>query len=331
MNDLRSLAARAAGAAREHATASLREALARLRGRLGRLWDRRPSARRAVALAFAAALTIVGTWSIFTQARLPRRLPSALDWAAARALLERDARPGDAVALAPPWAERAREVLPAAVPVLTHDRYAREELVGARRVWLVGLRRSPYHGWDQALDLVERASRSGPPARLGMLEVTRHDLAFPSLPLAFLPDRLAQATVTLGDVPCEATGPSRFRCGGGAVVLERALRDVGGVPRPCLSARSDAALGAPLLVAFPAGRIGRTLVGHAASPGPASPVRVAVVLDGEEVGAAELAGGAAWSQFRVDMTRSAGQARALSLILTSPGPLAVCLDAAVMP
>jgi hypothetical protein len=331
MNDLRSLAARAAGAAREHAVASLREGLAKLRGRLAWLWERRPPARRATALAFAAALAVVGSWSIFTQARLPRRLPSALDWAAARALLERDARPGDAVALAPPWAERAREVLPSAVPILTHDRYAREELIGARRIWLVGLRKSPYHGWSQALDLVERASRSGPAARLGMLEVTRFDLAFPSLPLAFLPDRLGVATVTLGDAPCQPAGPSSFRCDGGAVVLERALRDVGGVPRPCLAARSDAALGAPLLVSFPAARIGRTLQGHAASAAPGSPVRVAVVLDGDEVGAAELAGGLPWSQFRIDMTRSAGQARALALVLTSPGPLAVCLDAAVMP
>jgi hypothetical protein len=33
----------------------------------------------------------------------------------------------------------------------------------------------------------------------------------------------------------------------------------------------------------------------------------------------------------VDTTRSAGQSRALSLVLTSPGRLALCLDALVLP
>lgn len=331
MNELRSLGARALSALRARAVTSLRDTWASVRAWTARAWAHRPPAPRLAAIAFVGAVAVVGSWSVFTQARLPRRLPGALDWSAARALLERDARPGDAVALAPPWAERAREVLPAAIPVLSHARYAREELVGVRRVWLVGLPKAPYQGWDQELDLLDRASRSDPPARLGMLQVERFELAFPAVPLSFLPDRLGQATVSLGNVPCEPAGPLRFRCGDGLAEIERSVRDVDGQPRPCLSARASAALDAPLTVSFPAARIGRTFQGHAATAAAGAPVRVSVLLDGDEVGSAELAGTPGWAAFRIDMTRSAGQARPLALVLTSPAPLAVCLDAVVLP
>jgi hypothetical protein len=115
--------------------------------------------------------------------------------------------------------------------------------------------------------------------------------------------------------------------------VAREVRDVGGVARPCLTASAAAPLEAAVAVAFPSVRVGRTLHGHSgpagSAPGPA-PVRIAVLLDGEEVGAAELPG-ATWTPFHVDMTRSAGQVRTLSLVLTSPGPIALCLDALVLP
>ncbi len=188
--------------------------------------------------------------------------------------------------------------------------------------------------------------------------MTRYDLADPTLPLAFLPDRLAHASVTLGGVPCRAETPGRFGCGEGDVELARTVRDVGGAPRPCLSISAAAPLDAPVAVTFPPMRVGRTLHGHVglsegaslprSSPaggaaarggradgptgaaGPPAPVRLAVLLDGEEVGTAEMSG-AGWALFRIDMTRSAGQTRAISLVLTTPGRLALCLDALVLP
>jgi hypothetical protein len=269
---------------------------------------------------------------VLAQARLPATLPSALDWAAARALLERDARPGDAVALSPPWAERAREVLPASVPVLAQRRYAGEDLVGVRRVWMLSLPDSPRFRWEVEVDLLERAARSEDPLRLGAFEVTRYDVAFPTLPLAFLPDRLGRAAVRLGDAPCLSDASGRFRCDEFAEV-ERSVREVAGVPRPCLAAAAPAALDAPLVIEFPPGRVGRTLHGHAgvAGDGPrGAPVRIAVHLDGEEVGAAEI-DTSSWAPFRIDMTRVAGQTVPLALVVTSPAPLALCLDAAVLP
>jgi hypothetical protein len=324
---------RAVAAARERSAAAVRDTLGAARRALGWAWSRRPPAPRALAIAFVAASAAVSAWAVLAQARLPAALPGSLDWAAARALLERDARPGDAVALSPPWAERAREVLPSSVTVLAQRRYAGEDLVGVRRVWMLSLPDTPRFRWDVEVDLLERAARSDDPLRLGAFEVTRYDVAFPTLPLAFLPDRLGRATVRLGEAPCLADGAGRFRCDEFAEV-ERSVREVAGVPRPCLSAAAPTPLDAPLVVEFPPGRIGRTLHGHAGiaggdgSPGP--PVRIAVHLDGEEVGAAEIEL-AAWSSFRIDMSRVAGQTLPLALVVTSPAPLALCLDAAVLP
>ncbi len=327
------LVRRAAALARERTAAHLREGLQGARLALLWAWSHRPPPLRAAAILLVAAIALVSAASVLFQARLPDRLPTALDWAAVRALVERDARPGDAAALSPAWAERAREVLPASVPVLAQARYAGEDLVGVRRVWLISLPDAPRFRWDAEVDLAERAARSEAPARLGAIEVTRYDLAFPSLPLAFLPDRLAQAEVSLGGEPCAPEGAGRFRCRDGAVEVQRSVRDVAGVPRPCLSAAAATPLDAPLVIAFPSTRIGRTLHGHAGPVGPlagAATVRVAVLLDGEEIGAAEVVS-AGWAPFRIDLTRSAGQARPLSLVLTSPAPLALCLDAVVLP
>lgn len=331
MSELTRLAGRAAALLRERAADGARETARATRDRAAAAWARRPPAARAAALALCAVVAASGAAGVVSQARVKGRLPTPLDWAAARALVERDARPGDAVALSPPWAERAREVFPSSVPVLALRRYAAEDLVGVRRVFLVALAESPWGRWDVELDLAERAARADPPVRLGGLEVTRHELAFPTIPLAFLPDRIGHAALTLGGVPCTADGPARLRCGDVAGVA-RTVREVAGAPRPCVSFSSAAPVEAPVAIAFPPQRIGRMVHGHVGPTGEAAgagPVRIALLLDGDEVGAAEVTSGG-WSTFRIDTTRSAGQTRALTLLVTSPGRLAVCLDALVM-
>lgn len=183
------------------------------------VWAARPGTARSAAILFAAGAALSGVLSLAAQARLPGRLPASRDWAALRALLEREARPGDVVALSPAWAERAREVLPASVPVLAARRYAGEDLLGVRRVWLVSLTRAPGFSWGPELDLLQRGSPAGGPARLGALDVARIDVAFPILPLAFLPDRAARAD-------------------GASAAVIREVREIGG-------ARGPASWGAP--------------------------------------------------------------------------------------
>jgi hypothetical protein len=280
---------------------------------LRRLWGARPGAARIAAIVFAAGAALSGAASLAAQARLPGRLPSEQDWTALRALLEREARPGDVVALSPAWAERARELLPLSLPVLAARRYAGEDLLGVRRVWLVSLPRAPGFSWEPEQDLLLRGSPTGRPARLGALEVARLDVAFPILPLAFLPDRVARAE-------------------GAGADAAREVREVAGAPRPCLVGRAGD--GAPLALAFAPLRVGRVIRGHVgavaaeALPGPA---RISLFVDAEEAGEAEVSG-SGFVPFQIDTGRFAGQLRAVSLRVTLPPPGAeLCVDAAALP
>jgi hypothetical protein len=295
-------------------------------------WRHRPPGPRLAAIAFACGAALVGAGALVAQARLPGRLPSERDWDAVRALVARDARPGDAVVLSPPWAERAREVLPSTAPVLARGRWTGEDLVGVRRVWLLSIPRAPGFSWDPELDLLDRASRAAPAERVGAFEVALLELAYPTLPYAFLPDRLAGAEVALGGAPCAADGAGGFRCDGPTPArVVREVREIAGAPRPCLVVSFGG--GATLALGFPSVRIGRVVRGHVGEAGgaTAAPVRVAVLLDGEEAGAAEVAG-AGFLPFQIDTTRFAGQPRELSLVVTTPArAAALCLDAVTLP
>lgn len=332
-------ARRLAAHAARHAVSGLAAAAARLReslrARSARAWASRPSLSRGFAILFFAGAAALGMRGILFQAELAGRLPARIDWAAIRALLERDARPGDAVALAPAWAERAREIVPASIPIAAATGRG-EDLPGVRRVWLLSLARAPGYGWQTELELVSRAFRSTPAQRIGAVDVTRHDLASPTLPLAFLPDRLAHAEVTLAGVPCGGDG-IRFTCGElAAIQVERTVREVDGIPRPCLSASLDTPPGAPLAIAFPAVPVGHALRGHAGAAGDRggelqAPVRISVQVDGEEAGAAELTG-AGFAPFEIETGHLAGVSRTVTLVITSPGaPGAICLDAETLP
>jgi hypothetical protein len=201
-----------------------------------------------------------------------------------------------------------------------------------RRAWLLSIPGAPGFSWDPELDLLERASRAAPSERVGAFEVALLDLAYPTIPFAFLPDRLAGAQVTLGDVPCAPDGAGGFRCEAPAPArVARGVREVAGAPRPCLDLAFPG--GAPLALAFPSVRVGRVVRGHVGAVGgaEAAPVRVAVLLDGEEAGAAEVSG-SGFQPFQVDTTRFAGVPREISLVLTTPAPPAgLCVDAVTLP
>jgi hypothetical protein len=295
-------------------------------------WRQRPPEPRLAAIAFAIGAGLVGATAVVAQARLAARLPSARDWEAVRGLVAREARPGDAVVLSPPWADRAREVLPTTAPVLARARWGGEDLLGVRRVWLLSIPRAPGFSWDPELDLLERGSRTAPAERVGAFEVSLLELAYPTLPLTFLPDRLGTAKVSLGGTPCALDATGAFRCDAPAPArVAREVREVNGAPRPCLVA--SFAAGVPLAITFPAVRVGRVVRGHVGGLGGAAvpPVRIAVVLDEEEAGSAEVTG-ASFLPFQVDTTRFAGQPREVSIVLGSPAaPAALCLDAETLP
>jgi hypothetical protein len=278
-------------------------------------------------------VAVAGAHAILFQAGLAERLPSTLDWRAAAALVTRDARPGDATLVSPPWAERARSALPSAVPVLPVRRAVAGDLVGVRRVWLLSLPGAPGFTQRFAADLSARSVAVDGPQRLGALEVSLYTIAAPTLPLAYLPDLLAGAEVRLGETPCPA-GPSRaFGCPGSTARVAREVRELDAVARPCIAAASDPGAGADLVLTFLALPVGRVLRGHAAAVAPGAAVRLVVSIDGEEVGTVEVPGAGSGRPFQLDTARFAGGLRSLSFALAGAGPATptLCVEAMTLP
>jgi hypothetical protein len=275
-----------------------------LGARASAAWRVRPPARRAGAVLAAALLGGAGVLSLAAGAGLPGRLPAPIDWRAASALLLRDGRPGDAVAVSPPWLERARELVPAGMPVVALPGPGDEPLPGVRRVWLLAAPSAPGAGGAAAAGLVRRAARHDR-RRLGGLEVTRFDLAAPTLPVAVLAEGAPEA----------------------------ATREVDGAPRRCLVLRPTPAV--PLVRPFPAVPLGRSLAGHTALlPGQGdAPVRVAFQVEGEEVGAVEVRAAAGWAPFQLDTVRFTRGTHPLTVVVTAAGDGArpICLEALALP
>jgi len=287
------------------------------------------------AIALAALLFALGAGGFSFQLALSSLLPSPLDWEAAAALLERDARPGDAVLISPTWAERIRELAPRGMPVLANPPSAPGELEGVRRVWLLSLPRAPFFSYRPELDLLARSSAPEPPLALGRLTLSRYEITHPDLPLATLAERLPVAKAWLADHPC-TSDRGGFRCTSerAEVSLESGVVEVNGLSRSCLLARASGNGGA-LSVVFPGVPVGRTLrVNAALVPGgdapPSVPLAVVVRVDGEEAAAVQLEG-AGWPAFRVDTGRWAGQRHSVALEFVVPENRALCLQAVTLP
>ena len=291
------------------------------------LW---PPTDRAWAALFALAVAAAGLHGLRFQATLPGRLPSATDWKAVAAVLARDARPGDAVALAPPWAERAREVLPerlperpeASLPILAYPSHAAsdEDLLGIRRVWLVSLPDAPGGTGRIAAQLAARSGDAEGPLRLGQLTLTRYDLRSPLLPLWSLADLLPAAQVQ------------------GDATVAREIREVAFLPRTCVVARFAGPDPAPALLRLPPGPLGASLRGHVGLAGDVSgsgaSATVRVMVDGEEMGRVEASASApAWRPFQIDTSRLPPARHGVTVEISASGPLprGVCVELVALP
>lgn len=280
------------------------------------LW---PPTDQAWAAAFATAIAVAGLYGLAFQATLPGRLPSATDWKAVAAILARDARPGDAVALAPPWAERAREILPeripsrpeAALPILASPSYAEadEDLTGIRRVWLISLPDAPGGTGRIAGQLAARSAPAEGAIRVGQLTLARYDLRAPAIPLWSLRDLLPSET-----------------------------REVGQLPRTCVVVRFPGPAPEPAVLRVPALALGATLRGRAGLVGDASGSRssasIRVKVDGVEVARAEATGAApAWRRLDADTARLPPARREITVEVVPAGPLprGVCVDLVALP
>lgn len=286
---------------REDLSAQVSSAWRRLADRLGRAWATRPPKRRLAARGLVVGLLLLGLGSLDARARLSGRLPSPLDWRALTALLERDARPGDLVALFPPWLERAREAVPAQLPVLATSALDAEWLPGVRRVWLVVAGSVSSFG---ARPPLSSRSATVDTQQVGQLRVTRIDLASP--------------VATLGSLAERSGAPARWR-------------DVDGVARRCLDLAPRP--GTPARLELPRLRLGGALAGHVAllTPDGSAAARLVFRVEGGPDIPVAVTARSGWLPFRIDT--SGHGAGPLTLVIEAEGPAgsAVCLDAQVMP
>jgi len=286
---------------RDDLSAQVSSSWRRLLDRLGRAWATRPPKRRLAARGLVVALLLLGLGSLDARARLSGRLPSSLDWRALTALLERDARPGDLVALFPPWLERAREAVPARLPVLATSALDAEWLPGVRRVWLVAAGGVSTFGPRPPLSSRSAAADT---QQVGQLQVTRIDLAGP--------------VTTLGSLAERGGAPARWR-------------DVEGVARRCLELAPRP--GTPARIELPRLRLGGALAGHAAllSPDTSAAARLVFRVDGGPTIPMAVTVRSGWLPFRIDTSGLGAGARTLVIEAEGPAGSAVCLEAQVLP
>jgi hypothetical protein len=266
-----------------------------------RAWAARPPQPRLAAQGLVVGLVLLGLASLDARGRLADRLPAPRDWRALGALLDRDARPGDLVAILPPWLERARQVAPAALPVLATSALDTEWLPGIRRVWLVAAEGVATLG--PSLPLSGRAGASVT-QQVGRLQVTRLDLARPVIPGASL---------------AEWTG------------ADTRWREVGGVARRCMELAPDA--GPPLGPEPPPLLLGSALGGHVAllPASAAGPARLLVRIDGAPPVPVLVTAADEWQPFRVDTLRFAETSRSVTLEAEAPPGALLCVEALVLP
>lgn len=296
--------------------------------------ERRGWARAGAGL-FALGLVALGIFGVLFYATLPRRLPAARDWREVAALLAREGLPGDAVALAPWWAERARQAVPPALPVLALPHLGGEDLPGLRRVWLLAIPAAPGYRRDLARELAARSGAATSPLRIGGLELTRYDLRDPTIPLEVLAERLDAAAIAVGGHACARVSPGAFRCPPSGATVKREVREVEFLPRPCITVHPGSGLAAPLEITFRGVKLGRSLRAHAGVVGPGEredvdPFRLTVMVDGRRIGGAEERG--SWQAFQVDLP-APGHVRDVTFTIraTETERRQLCFDAYVLP
>jgi hypothetical protein len=269
------------------------------RDRLRRTWAARPPLRRVAAQALAVALVVLGLVSLDASGRLTDRLPTPRDWRALAALLERDARPGDLVAILPPWLDRARQAIPARLPVLATIALDGEWLPGIRRVWLVAAAQvvapgaRPPLAWRAAASVTQQ---------VGPLRVTRLDLATPVLPVASLTDGIEAAP---------------------------RWREVQGVARRCVElAPAPGAAPRPTPARL---TLGGAIAGHAALVPSAGTGTLRLQVDDGPPVVLEVTARNGWQPFRIDTTRQAGTSHSVTMEAQASGGTTLCVEALILP
>lgn len=270
---------------------------------------------------------------------LPGRMPQPQDWESLRSQLTPRFVEGDAVAVAPGWADRVRLALPG-LRIVGEPDVRGADLRDVRRLWLVGLPSVPRSDVAAVTQwLSSKLTVGGPAEQFGQLTLQRFDNPTFQLPLFLASNELgrAQAAVQQGanGQPCTAEG-MRHRCPGGRT-LQAEWREIGFRSQRCISA--DPLGGATkTVVLFRDVLLGRELDVWGAVTGEMgwrhdadlTPVRLEVAVDGQLAGVVEVRPGTVPAQhLKVDATRYGPGEHALAFAISSANPRdrEFCFDA----
>lgn len=231
----------------------------------------------AFALAFGelAGLLLCLAYAVLFWVRLPGQLPSEQDYLSLREALARDAQPGDAAAVLPFWAERAKLYL-RGLPVLALPNLEVEpDAERSARLWVIAqpdLPRSSARATLKALG--RRLTAVGAPRHFGPLELW---LFVPKAGRAASYDFIAHAA----EAQIQAPVPLRLE-----------WREFAFLPRRCLVVR-----GGPAILRFSNVSVqhGLRVALGALGPGPGAGARLQASIDGRALPPFDLVeGGAAF-------------------------------------
>jgi len=173
------------------------------------------------------ALVALGLGSLLFDLTLSQRLPDEADYAEAAGAIRAKARPGDAVQVWPPWAERARLFVTAA-PVLAEEDLASADYAGVERLWLFALPRVPSAKLAGAREALERrgARPVGPAQQFGAITLEEWDLQSQPLVAWLLPaaDEAHEVDyVARRCAPVRVGSAARYRVAGAALHLRAGI------------------------------------------------------------------------------------------------------------
>lgn len=276
--------------------------------------------------------------SLVFYATLPGRLPSDDDYAGVVQAIRAEVAVGDAVAVAPAWAERARSLLPG-VDFIADLPTA--ELARVKRLWLVGLPSVPRSDASQvAQELARRLTVDGPARRFGKLTLQRFtNPSFHEPRFDFTRD-VGRAQVYLEArgqrIPCPRDG-QHHTCPR-ATTVQAEWREIDFAPYRCIGANPVGG-NIPLDVDYPDALLGDSLTVSAAVTGEMgwrhgpglTPVDLSVEIDGRLAGSIHIPVGTVPLQKLTIDTRALDHAQThrvrFAVVTTNPQDREFCFDA----
>jgi len=291
----------------------------------------------------AAAVLAAALLALLFHLRLPSALPSEADYRSLGAIIEEQAREGDAVLLDPHWAERAR-LFVSTVPVLNLARTpAIEDLDRFQRLFVLSLPALPRSSSADVRALLSSGGfREVRTQVQGNLSLSVFENGARATPLYDFTDRVVDARVYIrrpdgSEEACPLQGQRHPCPRAGWLNVGAEIKEIAFKPFRCLWAHPAGS--EPLVVEYPHVKLGRSLrvtggiVGQIAFRTERyATVTLAVKIDGESVAIIDFPPGQPGERRRtIDTSRFEGAEHDVRFEVSAPDPgmRHFCFDAGV--